>query len=52
MTPPEGTNEKLMKAHKRVLAAIEGLTPEEQDRVLEASITLLGYTRGVVTETE
>ncbi len=46
--PPEGTNAKLMRAHKRVLAAIEELTPDEQDRVLEASLKLLGYSRPVM----
>ena len=51
MTPPEGTNAKLMRAHKRVLAAIEDLEPDEQDRVLDAAQTLLGYSRPVFSTT-
>ena len=53
MTPPEGTNAHLMRAHKRVLAAIEDLEPDEQDRVLCAALKLLGYSRPpVVSETK
>lgn len=44
MTPLEGTNAKLMKAHKAVLTAIKDLTDEEQQRVLTAAFELLGYT--------
>ncbi len=45
MTPPEGTNAHLIRAYKRVMSAIEPLADEEQDRVLRAAITLLGYSR-------
>ncbi len=48
MTPPEGTNAKLMKAHRAVLTAIKDLTDDEQDRVLDATKTLLGYSRPVM----
>ena len=53
MAEPQGTNAKLMKAHKAVLTAIKDLTDEEQDRVLEAARKLLGYSRpAVVSETK
>ena len=38
----------LVKAQARVMVAIKDLEPEEQDHILNSSLTLLGYTRPVV----
>lgn len=40
---PDTSQERVLAAHRKIIAALRDLTPAEQDRVIEAAVTLLDY---------